>query len=144
VLSLFTYLSEPDAEPEPDLEAEFEEALLFESFSECEPEFLSDSDPDSWPDSSPDSTYSCRIILEGSEHMYRIIKYKDYYDLFTKTSLPNTSNILYWIVLPSTNIEYSHSGMEPHNITSNITTHNKEEHSYHLHKPSRCIIKMTT
>jgi len=54
-------LSEPDAEPEPDLEAEFEEALLFDSFSECEPEFLSDSDPDSWPDSSPDST--CRIFV---------------------------------------------------------------------------------
>lgn len=71
---LFTYLSEPDAEPEPDLEAEFEEALLFDSFSECEPEFLSDSDPDSWPDSSPDSTYSCRIILGSSQHMYRIMK----------------------------------------------------------------------
>jgi len=54
-------LSEPDAEPEPDLEAEFEEALLFDSFSECEPEFLSDSDPDSWPDCSPDST--CRIFV---------------------------------------------------------------------------------
>jgi hypothetical protein len=76
VLYLFTYLSEPDAEPEPDLEAEFEEALLFDSFSECEPEFLSDSDPDSWPDSSPDSTYSCRIILGSSQHMYRTMKYK--------------------------------------------------------------------
>jgi hypothetical protein len=74
MVCLLTYLSEPDAEPEPDLEAEFDEALLFDSLSEWEPEFLSDSDPDSWPDSSPDSTYSFRIILGSSKHVYRILK----------------------------------------------------------------------
>jgi hypothetical protein len=73
MLCLFTYLSEPDPEPEPDLEAEFEEALLFDSLSECEPEFLSDSDPDSWPDSSPDSICRFRIILGSSKHVYRIL-----------------------------------------------------------------------
>jgi hypothetical protein len=52
---LFTYLSEPDAEPEPDLEADFDDALLLDSLSEPEPVFLSESDPDSWPDSSPDT-----------------------------------------------------------------------------------------
>jgi hypothetical protein len=39
-----------------------DDALLFDSLSDPEPEFLSDSDPDSWPDSSPDTTYICGII----------------------------------------------------------------------------------
>jgi hypothetical protein len=65
---LFTYLSEPEAESEPDLETDLDEAVLFDSLSEPEPEFLSDSDPDSWPDSSPDMTYICETVYASFQN----------------------------------------------------------------------------